>query len=357
TDGDMGLGYSVPQIGQISVTASPFAVFFGNGYNSPTNKAVLYAVNPQTGALIKEIDLCAAVSGACDATLPQGLSSVALGERDGLQGAPISTVYAGDLQGNLWAVDVSSSNTSSWQARLLFQARDSTGAFQAITTAPVITLNPNYPRKQGIFVMFGTGRLLTSNDLLDTQTQTVYGVWDKPLNTTTYLRANLQQQNLNYVTSAVSNLPTSILTATSTAINWNTKVGWFADLPVSGQRTVTTPDVLNGAFLTTINTPPLTTCEGTFSSMLLELNFMTGGVLPRAFLDINGDGSFNTSDKYNGGYAVGIGLGSSYANAPTIVGPNKNNNMVLLITKSDGTQSTIYNPNTMPRKIGWWEIQ
>lgn len=357
TDSDMGLSYSIPQIAQISLSANPFAVFFGNGYNSPNNKSILYAVNPQTGALIKKFDLCTAVSGSCNTTLPQGLSSVAIGEKDGLQGSPITTVYAGDLQGNLWAVDVSNTDVNQWQVRLLFQARDSLGNIQAITAPPVITLNPNYPRKQGIFVMFGTGRLLTNNDLLDTQTQTIYGVWDKPGNTSTYLRTNLQAQTLNLVTSAVSTLANSILTATSTAINWNTKVGWYADLPVAGQRTITIPDILNGAFITTLNTPPLTACGGTFSAMLLELNFLTGGALSRPFLDINGDGSFNTNDKYDGGYAVGVGLGTGYANAPTMIGPNKDNNMVLLITKSDGTQTTVYNPNTMPRKIGWWEIQ
>lgn len=356
TDADLGLTYSTPQIGQINLTSSPFAVFFGNGYNSTTNKSILYAVNPQTGALIKEIDLCAAVAGSCNVNLPQGLSSVALGNNDGIQGSPISAVYAGDLQGNLWEVDVSSANTSQWTVKLLFQARDAGGTAQAITTPPVITLNPNYPRKQGLFIMFGTGRMLTASDLLDSQTQTIYGVWDKPLSNTTYNRSNLQSQTLSQISAAVSGFPTDILTATSTTINWNTKVGWFADLPVSGQRTVTIPDLLNGTFLTTINTPPLSTCGGNFSSMLLELNFLTGGALIRPLLDISGDGNFTTADKYNGGYAVGVGLGSSYANAPTLIGPNKDNNMVLLITKSDGTQTTVYNPNIVPRKIGWWEI-
>lgn len=357
TDTDLGLTYSQPQAAQTNSTSNPFVVFFGNGYNSTNNKSVFYAVNAQTGAIVREIDLCAAVPTACNATLPQGLSSVAIGEKDGLQGAPISTVYAGDLQGNLWAIDVSNVDPLQWAPRLLFQARDSLGNIQAITTPPVVTLNPNYPRKQGIFVMFGTGRLLTSNDLVDSQKQTIYGVWDKPLNVSTYTRSNLQSQTLNQVSAAVAGSTAPILTATSNTVNWNTKVGWFADLPVAGQRTVTVPDLLNGTFITTINTPPLAACGGTFSSMLLELNFLTGGANIRPFIDINGDGNFNTGDKYDGGYAVGIGLGSTYSNAPTLIGPNKDNNMVLLITKSDGSQATILNPNTWPRKIGWWEIQ
>ncbi|RUR06005.1 pilus assembly protein PilY [Legionella sp. km772] len=164
SDGDMGLSFSQPQIGQIGPsTADPakFAVFFGNGYNSPTGKSILYALDPQTGTLLKKLDLCAAVSGSCNSTLPQGLSSVALANKDGLQAQPITNVYAGDLQGNLWSVDVSSSDPASWSVRLLFQARDSTGAVQAISSAPVVSFHPNYPRKQGLFILFGTGRLLT----------------------------------------------------------------------------------------------------------------------------------------------------------------------------------------------------
>jgi type IV pilus assembly protein PilY1 len=373
TDGDMGLSYSQPQIAQIGLaTATPLtsAVFFGNGYNSPTNKSVLYALNPQTGAVIKKIDLCAAVPTACNATLAQGLSSVAVANKDGLQGQPISNVYAGDLQGNLWSIDVSNADPNSWSVRLLFQARDSTGAIQPITTTPLVSFNPNYPRKQGLFVLFGTGRLLISNDLVDTQTQSVYGVWDKPATTGTYVRSNLQQQTLSKVNKATSGLSLDVLTATANTVDWSTQFGWYTDLPVAGQRIVTNPDLVNGAFIATLNTPPLSACGTTFSSMLLELNYMNGGAFTSAQIDVNGDGAFNSADQYNGKYIVGISLANSYATAPVILGPNRNNNIVILITQSTastgssggsntvvGNQSTILNPNTAPRKTGWWEIR
>jgi type IV pilus assembly protein PilY1 len=360
TDGDMGLSFSRPQIGQIGTSTSTpltFAVFFGNGYNSPSNSSILYAINPETGAVIKKIDLCAEVSGSCNATLPQGLSSIALAHKDGLQGQPVTVVYAGDLQGNLWAVNVGDLNPDNWSVRLLFQARDSGGTPQAITTAPIVTLNPNYPRKQGLFILFGTGQLIASSDLLNAQIQTVYGVWDKPLTSLTYARSDLQQQTLSLVTSATSGFSTSILTVTANTINWNNKVGWFVDLAVAGQRIVTNPELINGAFIATLNTPPLTTCGIGFSSMLLELNYLTGGSFLRAQIDTNGDGGFDVQDQYNGSYPVGISLSSSYANSPTVLGPNKDNHIVILITQSNGVQTSIINPNNTPRKIGWWQLQ
>lgn len=360
TDPDLGLTFSIPQVGQISSgssTSLDFAVFFGNGYNSANNNAVLYAINPQTGALIQKIDLCAAFPSACNVNLPQGLSTVALGQRDGLQGQPITVVYAGDLQGNLWAVDVSSNNPSTWSPRLLFQARDSVGTPQPITTAPIVTLNPNYPRYQGTFIVFGTGELLTTSDLANSQTQTIYGVWDKPLTSTTYTRADLQQQTLTVVKSTTSGLSKDIITATANTINWTNKVGWFADLPIAGQRIITNPDLINGAFIATLNTPPLNSCGFGFKSMLLELNFLNGGAFQYARFDLNGDQAFNASDKYNGGYPVGIGLSNSYANSATYLSQDKNGNDVFLITLSDKSQMTVIAPSSSRKKSGWWQIK
>lgn len=356
TDTDMGLSFSQPQLAKIGLattTPANFAVFFGNGYNSPNNNSVLYALNPQSGALIRKIDLCAAVSGSCNSTLAQGLSSVAVANQDGLQALPITKVYAGDLQGNLWSVDVSDPSASNWTVRLLFQAKDSAGTAQAITSTPVVSLHPNYPRKQGLYVLFGTGRLLTANDLTNTQTQTVYALWDKPGSSATYTLGNLQQQTLSQA-SSTSGL---ILTTTNSSINWNTRFGWYSSLPTAGQRIVTNPDLINGAFIATLNTPPLALCGEGFNSMLLELNYANGGSFLSPQLDINGDGLFNAADAYGGSYAVGITLSNSYATAPNVMGPNKNNKIVILVTQSNGTQSTTFNPNNNPRKVGWWEIQ
>ncbi len=360
-ENDLGLTYSSPQIGPInpgSTSIQSFAVFFGNGYNSTNNKSVFYALNAQTGALIRKIDLCAAVSGACNANLPQGLSTVALGNKNGVQGQAITDVYAGDLQGNLWAIDVSSSNAAQWSARVLFRARDSSGNIQSITTEPVLSLHPLYPRLQGLVAMFGTGQLLTVADLNTTQTQTVYGVWDKIGSSTTYTRSNLQPQYLSLITVATSGFLRDILTNTNYAVNWGNNAGWYDDLIISGQRVVTEPQLLSGSFLTTLITPPNpSVCDGTFSSMLLELNYQTGGAFYRPQLDINGDGLINEADKYNGAYAVGVGLLPGYASTPTILGPDRNNNMIKLFTHASGQNNAVINPNNNPKMSSWWQIQ
>ncbi|VTU22825.1 pilus assembly protein [Variovorax sp. PBL-E5] len=361
SDSDMGLSYSQPTIAAIA--ASPnYAVFFGNGYNSPSNHAILFAVNPQTGETIAKIDLCSASgvpSNACSATAPEGLSTVSVANSDGLQSAAITKVYAGDLQGNLWAIDVSSATPSAWSVKLLFQARDAAGAAQPITTAPVVTLNPQYPHIAGLFVMFGTGQFLTASDLSGTQVQSVYGILDSPTGSGyPYQRSNLQSQTLTLVTAAQSGLPQDILTATNSRVDFSSKVGWHDDLPIAGQRVMTDPQLLNGAFITTLNTPPSTSCGIRAAPVLLELNYATGGAFSQPQLDVNGNLVIDLNDAYNGSNPVGVGLGTAgYGSSPTILGPNKSNQMVKNITLSNGTQPSILNPNNNTHSIAWWQIQ
>jgi type IV pilus assembly protein PilY1 len=355
---DLGLTYGEPRIAPVAA-APGFAVFFGNGYNSPNNHAVLYALNPQTGATIAKLDLCTSAAAlaatACNAGAPQGLSSVAVGNSDGLRGQPVTEVYGGDLQGNLWVVDVGNPDPTKWTVRLLFQARDPAGNPQPITTSPMLTLNPNYPREDGLFVMFGTGQFLTQNDLTNLQTQTVYGVWDQGA-TAPYHRSNLQQQVLAVTTVASSAVP--VLTDTNNAVSLGSQAGWYDDLPIPGQRVMTDPQLLNGSFITALNTPPTSSCGGSASAMLLEINYATGGAFALPQLDVNGDGVINSGDVLpGGGNAVGLGLGTGYASAPTMIGPTGAGYMDLNFTMSGGNTNSQPTLNNGSRISAWRQLQ
>jgi type IV pilus assembly protein PilY1 len=361
TDTNMGFSYSVPQLARVKAT-SRFAAFFGNGYNSSSQKPWLFAVNPETGAKLAGIDLCAAVVAtlptACDSSLPNGLSSVSFNS-DALLGTAVTQVYAGDLQGNMWAIDVSNASPSAWTVRLLFQARDTdtgrTQHQQAITTPAVVTLNPNYPRQAGDLVMFGTGQFLGTPDLSTTQTQTAYGLLDKG-GVTPYTRANLQSQTLSLVTKATSGLPKDILTVTSQTVDFTTKGGWYVDLISSGQRFMTKPTGLKDRFVATLNTPPASACSAVPSSMLLELNYATGGAFTYPILDSNGNGVINIGDPV----AAGVSIGPGYASSPTILNPSGSGSGSYIrkqITLSGGQQQSIKNTTSAGRTTSWWQIQ
>jgi type IV pilus assembly protein PilY1 len=95
---DPDLGYTVGQPVVAKMADGQWAVVFGNGYNSANQRAFLYIVNLETGALIKKID-----TGAGDATQHNGLASPALLDLDGDR--TIDRIYAGDFIA-FWARDL-----------------------------------------------------------------------------------------------------------------------------------------------------------------------------------------------------------------------------------------------------------
>jgi type IV pilus assembly protein PilY1 len=375
---DMGLTYSAPIIARINAnpvtdssshaTVAGFAVMFGNGYNSPGQTPIFYALKPDTGALIARIDLCTAVAvNPCDATKPNGLSSVVAANASGILGAPVDEVYAGDLQGNLWAIDITDSNVASWKVRLLFQARDGSGNPQPITTAPIVTLNPNYPAKLGLMVFFGTGQLLQNADLSTTRTQSFYGVWDTGT-TTAATRASLQQQtitpgSITTVTGATEN----IRTISHNTVNWSTQQGWYMDLPLSGERVISPAVIENGGVVFDTYAPQVVggpVCSAGGVSWLMDAAYATGGPFHKTELDVFGNGNLNSPQQQPGGQnPVGMQLGSSYVPTPSIMRAGLPNGVGALkaISKPapNGTPGvgTIKERGHGPMRAGWWQIQ
>ena len=80
----------------------------------------------------------------------------------GAVSAAANVAYAGDLQGNVWRVDITDPNPANWIVSVMFQAIDPGGAPQPITTVPAVTLNPKFPNLLGTMVYVGTGKLLVT---------------------------------------------------------------------------------------------------------------------------------------------------------------------------------------------------
>jgi len=359
TDANMGYSFSNPAAQQV---AAGTLVFFGNGYDSPTGQPYLYALNVQTGAIVAKINLCAAVAGVCNLAVTNGLSSVSVVNSGGQLAGIANLVYAGDLQGNMWRVDVSNANPGNWTVSVMFQARDSVlNNPQPITVTPAVSLNPRFPQLLGTMVYFGTGQLLTLADLTSTQEQSVYGVYDQ---TTPYAspltRGNLIAQTLSpgplLATGQASR------TITGNAVTLPANKGWVADLnePTSAslgaERDVTDPQLIAGGVLLTSYQPSTTQCTLGGAAYLLDFNFATGGVFTSPqFQTPTGTavGSANTA---------GISMGSWYAPAPAVL--NSGGNYVAIITTGQGgaqcgkagcPQAQGLSGTGQHRKA-WWEV-
>jgi type IV pilus assembly protein PilY1 len=311
------LGYTLPQPSIVKMQDGSWAAIVANGYASNNNLAVLYIINAQTGQLIKALDTLAG-----NATTPNGLSTPIAVDTNNDRMA--DAIYAGDLLGNLWKFDVSSTNSANWSVAntgtpLFVACNDANNCNttrQPITAKPQVgavgksqTVNGS---PSGVMVYFGTGKYFEEidNNITNAQTQTFYGIWD---NNALVSRSNLQQQSIiAEVTSGIFNLRAT----TDTLVNYPASKGWYMDLlqpgatSSIGERVVSAPLLRNGQiiFVTLLPIPPIGNvadvcgaAAGT-TSWLIELDAVTGKRLATTVggsgspWDINGDGVINASD-------------------------------------------------------------
>jgi type IV pilus assembly protein PilY1 len=362
TDPDMGLTFSTPTIAN---TADGWQVFVGNGYNSAQQKPFLYAINPQYGTITRKIDLCAAVPTACNLAASNGLSTVIAINSSGVLAANANLVYAGDMQGNLWRVDISNANPVNWTVSVLFQATDALGNPQPIETSPVATLNPQYPQTMGTMVFFATGQFLGTPDLLNTNVQTIYGVYDPPAGYATPLtRGSLVGQS---ITAAALNGAT-VAISSNTSVTIPAQKGWYLDLTfyqdiaapsgvvLAGERAVSDPRLESGgALVLTTYAPNSIECDGGGAAFLYILNYANGGAFPTPQFAVNHTGGINGTDTTAGGNPVGEYLGPQFATGATIR-PNPLGNMKL-ITEANGAILPVQEKGNTKSRTAWWEVR
>jgi type IV pilus assembly protein PilY1 len=284
---------------------------------------------------------------------------------------PATTVYAGDLQGNVWRVDITNSNPTLWVTTVIYQARDNSGNMQPITTTPAITLNPQFPQLLGTMVNVGTGQLLGLPDLTTTGTQTLYGIFDPPSVSAPPLgfagiptRSNLTGQTLSNSTAA--GLSVRVVATPQPVTLPMPDRGWYVDLIATGERIVTNPELgPGGAVVLTTYQPNQSSCVGGGNAWLMVFNFATGASFPHPELALNGTGQFNSSDQTASGLnPVGVSLCTVYASEPTLIGGSGGSYTMALVTTSGGGGGCPNNgcivPYSMPsppmKRISWWEV-
>jgi type IV pilus assembly protein PilY1 len=137
---------------------------------------------------------------AADTQLPNGITDVAVVV--GNDGA-IRHAYSGDLQGNVWRLDLSgiapwSNALTGTSVKPIFTALDDAGRRQPITQRLNIVNGPG-----GYLVLFGTGKLLDATDLepANVATQSFYAILDRLDNQKISGRSRLAKRTLIRSTS------------------------------------------------------------------------------------------------------------------------------------------------------------
>ncbi|MBF0379273.1 MAG: hypothetical protein HQK72_17595 [Desulfamplus sp.] len=340
TDDDMGYSYSRAFIVN-SNSSHGWVVIFGNGYDSTNTKAMLYVLKATDGTLLKKIDTGFGGSIGANAGC-NGLSTPALLDVN-LDGK-VDYAYAGDLMGNLWKFNLSSSDTASWTVSYknssntpmpLFQARNKNGAVQPITTKPDV-MKHCVKGMEGHIVVFGTGRYLGSDDVADTTVQSIYGIWDwadewKASGTTDeeknpddkyYGIFNVPQSGKRSFSNtaslsclSVTGKKVTLLEQTQiysdskgrvlsdTEIDWYSPkddegehVGWYFDLPITGERIREEPVIRGGVVIAVSSIPSNVPCEAGGKSVIIEADACNGGRLDKPQFDYNEDGKIDAND-------------------------------------------------------------
>ena len=298
---DADLGYVLGQPTIARMNDGSWVALVSNGVNSANHRAVLFIINLADGTLLQKID-----TGVGSSVLHNGLFAPVPVDIDGDK--ITDTIYAGDLQGNLWKFDVSATNSGSWKIAFkqgstpapLFTALDAGGTPQPITVRPAVGLNP----KGGVMVYFGTGKFFEVGDNIvpvNPPVNTFYGIRDD--DAVVSGRGALQAQTIDqelYDVSFGSNV-FDVRVVSDNAIDYVTQTGWYLDLvsPINGaegERVVVDPLLRNGRMIFSTLIPALDVCGFGGAGWLMEIDAVNGARFSFSVFDLDGDGLFDSQD-------------------------------------------------------------
>ncbi|HFB2425943.1 TPA: PilC family type IV pilus tip adhesin, partial [Neisseria gonorrhoeae] len=227
------LGYTVgtPQIGKTQ--NGKYAAFLASGYaakdivsSDNTTALYVYDLKDTLGTPIAKIE---APGGK------GGLSSPTLVDKD-LDGI-VDIAYAGDRGGNMYRFDLSDSNPSKWSVSTIFEGQ------RPITSAPAVS---RLADKR--VVIFGTGSDLSEEDVVGTNQQYIYGIFDDDKRTVKVTVQNgtaggLLEQNLTQENK-------TLFLTNNKASGGSADKGWVVKLREGERVTVKPIVVLRTAFVT-----------------------------------------------------------------------------------------------------------
>lgn len=274
------LGYTVgtPQIGKTQ--NGKYAAFLASGYaakdivsSDNTTALYVYDLKDTLGTPIAKIE---APGGK------GGLSSPTLVDKD-LDGT-VDIAYAGDRGGNMYRFDLSDSDPNKWSAKAIFEGT------KPITSAPAVS---RLADKR--VVIFGTGSDLSEDDVLNTDEQYIYGIFDDDEGTVKVTVQNGTGGGLLEQTLTKEN--NTLFLSNNKASGGSADKGWVVKLKEGERVTVKPIVVLRTAFVTIRSYTGADKCGA--ETAILGINTADGGALtPRSARPIVPD--HNSVAQYSG---------------------------------------------------------
>ncbi|HFC0539320.1 TPA: PilC family type IV pilus tip adhesin, partial [Neisseria gonorrhoeae] len=297
---EVKLGYTVgtPQIGKTQ--NGKYAAFLASGYaakdivsSDNTTALYVYDLGNGSGSLIKKIE---APGGK------GGLSSPTLVDKD-LDGI-VDIAYAGDRGGNMYRFDLSNSDPNKWSAKAIFEGT------KPITSAPAVS---RLADKR--VVIFGTGSDLSEQDVVGTDQQYIYGIFDDDKPTVNVKVTNGTGGGL--LEQVLSEENKILFLINNKASGGSADKGWVVKLREGERVTVKPTVVLRTAFVTIRKYTGNDKCDA--QTAILGINTADGGALtPRSARPIvPGDqvAQYSGHQKMNG---KSVPIGCMWKNGKTV---------------------------------------
>lgn len=311
-DTNPNLGVSIPQPTIARMANGKWVAIVANGYESAGHTARMTFIDLETGVVIRELDTKVGLIA-----LSNGMSSPTPVDVDSDRITDL--VYAGDLYGNVWKIDVSSNDPADWDfahsttilflsipeplftaCRLALPLICDPLDRQPITGRIEVGANPT----GGTILYFGTGTYYQTTDNivlpLSENAQSFYGIYDENLGNDSDQVGNISQltEQTVLINDLYNNDRGGNIRITSDLDVPLADRGWFIRLPNAGERQVSKAALRKGRVVFTTVVPSLDPCIAGGSSYLMELDAVTGGRFSgKAPFDTNDDGLVNDDDK------------------------------------------------------------
>ncbi len=221
-------------------------------------------------------------------------------------------VYVGDRLGRVWRWDVAQTTNPT---QLVYNA----GSTRPIMARPVLSFASALAGDPNVLIYFGTGKLETVSDESDLSVQRIYALKDTGARNGTPSTPLLTDANLVNATGLTTGSPVVSFAGS----------GWFIDLKLGangeagsanapkGARALYPGVITNGVFFITVFTPDTSDpCNFGGLPTLFAMNGATGGPLASPVLDINGDGTVDSTDVRAGQPVRTLNLGAGAPSQP-----------------------------------------
>ena len=369
-DPSVGFTFSSPIIARMA--NGKWAAIMSNGYNNAAvdvgyqqggGGSSILIIDIESGNLIRKL-LPEDLSCQQNTVLANGPTEPTAVDLDGDR--TVDRIYAGDLNGCVYAFDVSDSNPSHWtDGELKHEAVDDLNVRTPITTPIVVG---SHPTGEGVMLYFGTGKYLEPSDQMPNASRDrFYAVWDSDtFDASTRSRISggdmvaqsilsVGNQDIDTDGDGTTDQTVQVRMTSEHTIDWNTDAGWYLDLEYDsldrGEQVVAAPVLRDGKIYISTHIPSGDECSPEQNGWLMILDARSGAMLADSQIDLDGDG-----ERDDGIFGGINGISNSHA-SPTIIAA-ENADILLTQTATDtDITSAVVHTRFREGRLSWRELE